>query len=236
MAINSGTGVVSGTLSSTSSGTYAVTLTVSDGSLTATDTFTWTVTEPATVTVYVDDTFTRTATNGWGSATTGGVYTTQGTAANFGVAAGEGTMTMPSSGQTRSVLLNNTSATDVDVSFSVHTNKAAVGGNDYIYGVVRRNGNNEYRVKLRFAANGQVFVSASTTLNNVETPIGTEVRVTNLTHTANAIIHFRAQVTGTSPTTLRVRAWADGTTEPTTWQYTATDSAAALQVAGSLGL
>ena len=33
-----------------------------------------------------------------------------------------------------------------------------------------------------------------------------------------------------------MRAWADGTTEPTTWQYTATNSAAALQVAGAVGL
>ena len=105
-----------------------------------------------------------------------------------------------------------------------------------MYAVVRRNGNNEYRVKLRFAANGNVFVSASTVVNNVETPIGSEALVPGLTHTANAIIRFRAQVSGSSPTTLRVRAWADGTTEPTTWHYTQTNSNAALQSAGLLGL
>jgi hypothetical protein len=44
MAINSSTGLVSGTLSATSAGTYNTVITVSDGSLTATDSFTWTVT------------------------------------------------------------------------------------------------------------------------------------------------------------------------------------------------
>ena len=119
-----------------------------------------------------------------------------------------GTISMPAPGATRSALLN-ASATDVDFSFRVRSDKAAVGGNQYIYGVVRRNGANEYRVKLRFAPNGAVFVGASTVINNVETNIGSEVQVPGLTHTANAIIRFRAQVTGTSPTTLRVRAWAD---------------------------
>ena len=41
---------------------------------------------------------------------------------------------------------------------------------------------------------------------------------------------------GTSPTTIRMRAWADGTAEPTTWQYTRTDSTASLQAAGSVGV
>jgi hypothetical protein len=31
-------------------------------------------------------------------------------------------------------------------------------------------------------------------------------------------------------------AWVNGTTEPTAWQLTTTDSTAALQVAGSVGL
>ena len=57
-----------------------------------------------------------------------------------------------------------------------------------------------------------------------------------LTHTAGAFIRLRAQVSGTNPTTIRIRAWADGTTEPTTWQYTATNSVAALQAAGGVGL
>ncbi len=44
LAINSATGLISGTLSFSSAGVYNTVITVSDGSLTATDTFTWTVT------------------------------------------------------------------------------------------------------------------------------------------------------------------------------------------------
>ena len=43
----------------------------------------------------------------------------------------------------------------------MRTDKLAVGGAQFIYGVVRRNGTNEYRVKLRLAVNGNVYVSAS---------------------------------------------------------------------------
>ncbi len=190
-----------------------------------------------TLIVYVDDTFTRTVNNGWGSATpTGGAYTIQGTAANYGVGNGVGTMTLPSAGATRSALPASASATDVDVSLRFRADKVAAGGNLFMYAVVRRNGTNEYRVKLRLAANGQVFASASTVVNNVETLIGSEALVPGLTYTANTMIRFRAQVSGSSPTTLRVRAWADANPEPTIWHYTSTNSNAALQSAGLLGL
>ena len=194
----------------TSSGSYNTVITVSDGTLTDTDSFTWTVTEPNPLITYVDDTFTRTSTNGWGSATpSGGAYTIAGTAANFAVNGGVGSMTSPSAGVVRSALLNTPSAADVDVSFRVRTDKLAVGGAQFVYAVVRRNGANEYRVKLRMAPNGAVFVSASTLINNVETTIGSEVQVPGLTHAANTFIRFRAQVSGANPTTLRIRAWAD---------------------------
>ena len=44
ITINPTTGVISGTLSSTSAGSYSTVITVSDGTLTDTDSFTWTVT------------------------------------------------------------------------------------------------------------------------------------------------------------------------------------------------
>ena len=47
MSVNPTTGVIAGTLTSTSAGTYTVTATASDGSLTNSKTFTWTVTDVA---------------------------------------------------------------------------------------------------------------------------------------------------------------------------------------------
>ena len=44
---------------------------------------------------------------------------------------------------------------------------------------------------------------------------------------------LRAQLAGTNPTTLRIRAWTG--LQPNTWQFTATDSAGP-QTAGRAGL
>src|SRR6185312_15325416 len=64
MAINSATGLISGTLSATSSGTYNTVITVSDGSLTATDSFTWTVTNVNRPPVFSTDLLDQTAAEG----------------------------------------------------------------------------------------------------------------------------------------------------------------------------
>ena len=176
--------------------------------------------------------------NNWGSAAAiGGAYTLSGTAADFDVTGAAGTITLGTAGANRTAALASVSAQDVDLSFRVATNKTPAGGAQFIYGVARRvSATNSYRVKLRIATNGQVFVQASSVTGNVETNIGSEVLVPGLTHTPGAFIRFRAQLTGTNPTTMRVRAWADGTTEPTTWLYTATNSVAGLQLAGGVGL
>ncbi len=61
--------------------------------------------------------------------------------------------------------------------------------------------------------------------------------LSGVTYTAGQWLWTRTQIEGTNPTTIRVKVWADGQNEPTTWQYTASDSAAAaLQRAGALGL
>jgi len=60
--------------------------------------------------------------------------------------------------------------------------------------------------------------------------------VPGLTYSSGDRLQFRVQVTGLSPTTIRATVWKAGTTEPVAWQLTATDSTAALQSAGGIGL
>jgi hypothetical protein len=43
-------------------------------------------------------------------------------------------------------------------------------------------------------------------------------------------------VVGSSPTTLRLKAWSAEGSEPSAWTYTASDSEAALQTGGGVGL
>jgi hypothetical protein len=58
------------------------------------------------------------------------------------------------------------------------------------------------------------------------------------TFTPGAVLRVRLDVTGAETPTLQAKAWTAGTTEPTGWQLTATDtgSVPALQVVGGIGV
>ena len=59
--------------------------------------------------------------------------------------------------------------------------------------------------------------------------------VSGLTVAPDDELNVKVQATGTSPTTLRAKVWKVGTAEPAAWAASTTDSAAALQGAGSIG-
>jgi hypothetical protein len=59
--------------------------------------------------------------------------------------------------------------------------------------------------------------------------------ITGITYTPGELLNLRVRFTGASPTTIQARLWPAGTTEPTAWQVSATDSTAALQGAGVIG-
>jgi PKD repeat protein len=215
---------------------YSVVLTATNAGGSNQRTRTVNVVAPPAATVYVSDAFARTTSNGWGSADTGGAYTLEGNSANFGVSGGTGNITLPAAGANRSALLNGVSATDVDILFRVSVDKVATGNSYYVYGAARRNGNNSYRPKIILNANGSVSAHAGVVVNNSESSIAPAVVVPGLTQTAGSFIWVRAQLEGTSPTTIRVKAWANGQAEPGNWQFTATNNAAAVQTAGGVGL
>jgi hypothetical protein len=60
--------------------------------------------------------------------------------------------------------------------------------------------------------------------------------VAGLTLAPGARVQLRVQATGSGTTTLRAKAWAAGKAEPAAWQASVTDTTAALQAAGSVGL
>ncbi len=182
------------------------------------------------------DAFERAVSNGWGSADVGGSYALEGSANSFAVAAGRGAITLPNANSNRAAFLNAVNEQDIDVRVRISTDKPASGGSLYAYLVVRRNGADSYRPKLIFNTNGSVAVHAGVVVNNAESSVAPSVVVPGLTHSAGSDIWIRAQISGISPTTIRVRAWADGQPEPSSWQFVATNSQAALQGAGSVGL
>ncbi len=185
-------------------------------------------------TLIAQDSFTRTLTDAWGTPPAGGPYSIPGSKLEYDVTGTIGTFSMTPN-QTRSSLLSSHAESDIDLTIQVRTDKTAAGSNQWIYVPVRIQGTNEYRPKVRLATNGTVFVGASQVLANVETTIGSEIAVPGLTHAANQPIWLRARITGTNPTTIRVKAWANGSLQPAAWNYTSTNSAAGLQSPGSLG-
>ena len=181
------------------------------------------------------DSFTRTVNGGWGSAETGGPYTLDGGSAVFSVDGTAGSINLPKAGANRGAILGAASAHDVDLRFRVRATQPT-GGSLFVYGVARRNGNNEYRPKLILNANGSVSVHAGIVIGGTESSLGPQVAVTGLTQVPGTFIWLHALITGASPTTINVKAWADGLPEPASWQLTATNSAAALQGVGTVGL
>ena len=111
----------------------------------------------------------------------------------------------------------------------------AAKANEWIYAIARRSGNNEYRPRLVLKPDGTVAVSVSVVNNGNETGLG-QVTVPGLTQSAGQYIDVHAQISGSNPTTISIRAWADGQSEPSTWQLTVTDSTASVQSGGAVGL
>lgn len=185
----------------------------------------------------VSDGFSRSVNGGWGNADIGGAYTHTGNAADFSVVDGTGRMLIGQPGATRISVLGNVSLQNTQLKFRVRTDKAANGNSQFAYVTGRRSSSgNEYRAKLRFAPGGTIYIQATRFDNGSEASIGSEVALSGVTHSANSYLWVRTQFTGVNPTTVRIRVWADGQPEPTSWQYVRTDTTASLQQAGSVGL
>jgi hypothetical protein len=175
--------------------------------------------------------------NGWSSADIGGGYILAGTAADFDVNGTAGTINIPAKNIGRQATLDSLALLDVNITFRVRTNKLAAGDSENACFIARHvSSNTEYRGQVRFSTNKTVHLRAIRIVNGTWTAISPEVKVTGLQHAANGYIWVRAQVVGANPTTIRMKAWADGQAEPANWQYSATDSSAKLQSAGSVGL
>ncbi|WP_273653926.1 PKD domain-containing protein [Cellulomonas fimi] len=228
-------GTATGTTASrtyAAAGTYTVTLTVTDDDgATATTTRAVTVTAPPPATTLAADVFARTVSGGWGSADTGGPWTVAGGSARFSVGGGSGGMVVPA-GATLTATLG--SAAVASTAADVHATLALDAvPNGPLYATVsgRVVGSADYGARVKVLAGGgvQLHTERSGTVLTGNTLPGVVL-------TSGARLHVRVQVEGTAPTTVRTRAWLDGTTEPATWQYTATDSTAGLQTAGGVRL
>jgi large repetitive protein len=225
-----GTGTATGATANytyAASGTYTVSLTVTDNQG-ATNTTTKSVTVTSAL---AQDAFNRATTNGWGNADTGGAWTLSGGATSFSTVTGWGQQTV-SAGTTKTATLPSVTSTSSDLTVTLSGDSAASGGGLYYSGIGRLVGSTDYEARVWVKAGGAVqlqLLQGSTTL--------AAANITGLT-VVNATdqLKLRVQVFGTSPTTIRAKVWSGTGTEPTAWMLSTTDSTAALQVAGTVGL
>jgi trimeric autotransporter adhesin len=212
-------------------GTYTVTLTVTDDQgATGTTTSQLTVTGIPT---YVADAFNRTVASGWGSADTGGAYTTAG--GTFAVTPGAATMRMAAAGSGPTATLNAVSAANINMVVDATTNAQGTGNGISLIYRARYSSSGEYRLKVRLLPGGVVHLALSKLVSGTETVLK-EVVISNLTYTTGEVLRTRFTVSGNGTTTLTGKIWDASTTEPATAQVTSTDSTASLQSAGAIGI
>jgi hypothetical protein len=138
--------------------------------------------------------------------------------------------------RTNTLRLNSVSSPGTDLRFTVQVPSLPTGGGTYVSANVRGTAGGDYRAKVRLMATGQVQVQLIKVVGGVETGLTTTATVSGLTFSAGGSLVIRAQAEGSAPTTLRVKVWAGGGSEPGAWAQTVTDSDAGLQGSGSVGI
>jgi len=171
------------------------------------------------------------------AATVGGSWTLSSGASNYAVDGTVGTIRL-AAGSGPAAYLNGASAPAADAFVTLSIDKPATGSGLYASVIARRVvGQGDYRAKTRFQSNGTVAVSLQrVSAAGAETALQAEALVPGLTYAVGEALDIRVQVTGSSPSTVRVKVWKHGSPEPSAWLRTATDSTPGLQGSGGVGI
>ena len=151
------------------------------------------------------DSFSRVLATGLGSADTGGVWALSGATTGFSVN-GTGNLRLGAPGAGLSAYLDSVSILDADVGCDESLSKLSIGGATYLAVVARHTGQDDYRVKVRWVANGVATLYATKVVGGVETTLS-RLDITALTPRATDRLRTRLVVTGSSPTTIRAKVW-----------------------------
>ena len=182
------------------------------------------------------DAFARSQTKSWGSADTGGSWSIFGSGLAFSVSNGTGRMTSSKAGTGFQANLESVSSTSTEASVKVTLSKVANGGGVFASLGARVNGNNDYRAKVKIAANGVLTIYLVRVVNGAETTLASKVLGTSFNYAASNSLMLKVQAKGTTSTALKAKVWKVGQAEPA-WQLEKTEAApASLRNGGGIGL
>jgi len=178
----------------------------------------------------VADSFTRTVSNGWGTAGSGQAWTViAGAASERSVDGTRGLMTLTSSPDSP-VRINTVVDEITDAEILVKLSPAQVStGSSFVPGVVLRYASSSafYRVRLHFRVDNGVYI----VVTNASVEVGAQVD-TGMTYAANDVFWLRARI---DDHRIRGRAWRDGDLEPPDWHVDRTITSNTVP-SGSIGL
>jgi Subtilase family len=181
------------------------------------------------------DDFSRTTTDGWGTAPSGGPWSVvAGGAAPFSTDGSEGLIAVPTGGQERHIGLRAmTPIRDTDARMQVtFPGSAGSSGSYYAYLTLRNQAADGSSLRVGLVAQGRSLLIRS------QTSSGATLRSnvnTNLGFVPGTRYLLRVQALGAGPTAVRARAWKAGTPEPATWPLDVTTTLGP-QVAGTVGI
>ncbi len=219
-------------------GDYQVTLTVSDESGTSgTTSHAVSPRLPGGVPLLASDGFDRTVENGLGTADVGGAWTVSGDVGRYSVAAGVASLSATTAGSNMAASLSGVSSDDTDLRLSIGTDKLATGSGMHVSIIGRQvSSSTSYQAHVRIRSDGVPVLSIVAQEAGSAVVLKPGITVPGLSLAAGGFLKTEFVVTGTNPTSLALKVWAAGSAEPTSAQLTATDSFAALQAPGWLGI
>ena len=176
------------------------------------------------------DTFTRTVSNGWGSADTGQAWTTTGgSAANYSTNGTVGQINNASVNVAR-VVSNAVSAADIENTVQITVPALATGAAISVAWLHRfTDTSNHYRYLINLNTDETVDLQILKVVTGTVTSLASLTGV--LLYTASSVIAVRAKILGSN---LYMKVWLNSGNEPPGWQLSATDNS--LTAASGVGV
>ncbi|WP_244302080.1 hypothetical protein [Streptomyces viridosporus] len=167
------------------------------------------------------DGFDRITSNGWGVSPAGGTWSnSNGVDANYSVSGSAGIINMTAVNASRHTSVQD-NITDLDARLSWSLDKMPTGNAvSLALSFAYTSSTSQYRARLSVLTSGAVQLVLECQTDSGTTTPGAAVQL-GTGYAVGDVWHIRAQRTGT---TIRTRAWKDGTAEPTTWVHEVVDA------------